>query len=107
MTCTFFLRNREDSRGRLLNPADMLGCIVQSQLMTVPLRDGSVRLHGIVVLNRRDTKRADRHLGCRQAGFHIAPTLLSGFAGVRVRIRVRRAAQEIECGGTSLVSRPH
>src|SRR5579859_7875677 len=63
-----FLRDAEDLRGALLNSADVLGGVVKQQAIAVPLRDGGVRLHGIVMMNGGGVDGVDLHVGRRQSG---------------------------------------
>ena len=82
----------------MLHAGDVLAGIVHKELIALPLRNGGVRFHGIVVLNGRGIDLIDLDLGLLQAAFHIAKTQVARNSSVLAGIRRRKSCDEIELG---------
>lgn len=87
----------EDRRQRLAHRVHALRRVVQhdsrfAAVPEVPLRDARMRLHRVVVLDRRLVGLVDGHRGLRERGLHIAVVGVGFFAAVdlvgRVQTRV-------------------
>src|SRR5947209_5353818 len=101
------LWDTKDLRQRTLHASDVLAGVMQSKAVAIPLSDGGVRLHRIVMLNGRGVNLVDLHFRLCDAGFNVAPTEVAGNASVAASVGRRESGLEVQFRRRSFITRPN
>src|SRR5205085_11796442 len=85
--------------------ADILSRVVNGEPVPVPMGNGGMRFHGIVMLDRCCVDLIDRYRRLMQSVFHISKTEIARFAVVRSGMRRRKTGLEVQLRRRRLI--PH
>ena len=96
MTWTFSCFSPKIPATLSFTPLHVLRGIVQDQAVPLPLGDRGVRLHRVMMMDRRGVDLVDPHGRLRQSTLDVTPALVARFSRVRVRVGTGESAQEVE-----------
>src|SRR6185312_9960389 len=79
--------------------------VMQRELIAIPLRDGGVSLHGIVMVDWRGVGLFYFYFGLCEPGIHITPACIARFAVVLSGIGLGKTGFKVELGRLGVIAR--